>query len=76
MLPSFLVPLEGQKVESHADKLPTYLQGKEFNELVQVFFILGAQAAVHVFTTLQPKKAHCKSILDTQFAGLCFLELL
>lgn len=52
-------------------KLPTYLQCKEFNELVQVFFILGAQAAVHVFTTLQTKKAHC-----TQFASLSFLELL
>lgn len=71
MLPSVLVPLEGQKAESHANKLPTYLQGKEFNKLVQVFFILGAQAAVHVFTTLQTKKAHCR-----QFASLGFLELL
>lgn len=70
MLPIFLVPLEGQKAESHANKLPTYLQGKEFNELVQVLFILGAQAAVHVFTTLQTK-ARC-----TQFASLGFLELL
>lgn len=30
-----------------------YLQSKEFNELVQVFFILWTQVTVHVATTLQ-----------------------
>lgn len=32
---------------------PSYLQGKELNELVQVFFILLTQATVHVCWTLQ-----------------------
>lgn len=37
-------------------KLTSHLQGKELDELVQVFFILGAQATVHVVTTLRSKK--------------------